>query len=249
MSVNDIVQKTVDSGASPLTLSYETVRFFEQRKTLLRSSLVINSLELGKLYPKQYIVVAGRSKQGHELFARQTEKIFEEYSKLLSGMEDLDCVTVPVLSRTLLEGAAADILFEEFRKNAVMPPKMFCVEISSDVLFEDMESVKKRFSELYDLGIKIAINELGDEFCPIFRLKNLSFDYAFADSYSLGMLKDEDELSRGLPEYVHMLGAKVISPEIADAEVQMAKRAGYDGYSLAGQITPFKEEVSADEEQ
>ncbi len=249
VSANDIVQKTIESGASPLTLSYETVRFFERSKVILRSVLEINSLELGRLFPKQYKVVAGRSKQGNELFARQLEKVFEAYAPVSQRVKNLDCITLPVLSRTLLEGAAAEILFHEFRTNAVVPPASLCVEISSDVLFEDIESVKARFSELRDLGIKIALTELGDEFCPIFRLRELSFDIAFADTYSLDLLRRDDESARGLPEYVHLLGAKVFAPEIKEEEKQSAKNAAYDGYSLAGATTSFDEEVSDDEER
>ncbi len=250
VNINDIVQKTVDSGASPLTLSYEKINYFESRKVILRSKLNINSLELGTLTPKQYRVVAGRGKQGGELLRRQIQKIFEEYATISARIHTLDSITLPILSRTLLEGAAAGIIFDEFEKNATVPPANICVELSSDLLFEDIERVRARIDELRGLSIKIAICELGDEFCPMLRLKDISFDHAFADEYALSMLSGDDEAAaRALTEHVHILGKKVFAPEIGDELLLAAKNAGYDGYSLdKALIDPASSgEVSADE--
>ncbi len=246
MNINETVQKTVDSGALPLTLSYEKVTLFESKKVILRSRLNINSLELGTLTPKQYKVVAGRSKQGGELLQRQMQKVFEEFPKAKKKHSELECITIPILSRTLLEGAAAKIIFEEFERNATVPPSFICFEISSDVLYEDMESVKARFSELYDLKIRIAISELGDEFCPIFRLSNLTYDYAFADAYALKELCEDNDIAKGLPEHVHTNRAKAIAPELKEGEESFAKSAGYDGFSLDTDREKV-EEVKGDE--
>ncbi len=231
MSVNEIVQKTVDCGAAPLELAYEMVQGFESQKVILRSLLNINSLELGRLAPKQYRVVAGRGKQGADLLTRQIEKVFEAYEELAKRFPTLDCVTVPVLPRTLMEGAATRI-FSEFERNAVMPPTYICLEISADVLFEDIESVKQRLKELKDLNVKIAFYDLGDEFCPILRLKELPFDLAFADRYALCSLGDESEAARALAEQVHLYGAKLYAPLIEQDKISAVRLAGYDGYSF-----------------
>ncbi len=247
-----MIQKMLDSGASPLELSFERVSFYGSKKTILRSILEINSLELGRLTPKQYKVVAGRGKQGGELLARQISKVFESYQMLSDSFGNIECVTVPILSRTLMEGMAASIIFEEFEKNASLSPQKICFELSADLLFEDIGSVKARLSELRDLNVKLAINELGDEFCPIFRLREYApFDYAIADKYAL-MGGEDDETLRGLPEIVHMLGAKAIAPEIVEEDKQKIKNAGYDAYSIEDDLidlTPDEEEVELDEEQ
>ncbi len=232
-----------------MTLSYEQVKFFDSRKEILRSRLDIHSLELGTLTPKQYRVVAGRSKQGGELLSRQIQKVFDEFDAVSRLHGELDCITIPILSRTLLEGAAARMIFDEFERNAAVSPSNICFEISSDVLFEDIERVKERFRELRGLSIKIAISELGDEFCPIFRLSVLPYDYGFADGYSLKMLDGGEETARSLPECVHAMGARVFAPGISENAVTAAKNAGYDGYSLDTAPAALGEEVNRDEEQ
>ena len=42
------------------------------------------------------------------------------------------------------------------------------------------------------MGVRIAICEVGDEFCPVFRLAELPFDYAFVDDYATNSLDRED---------------------------------------------------------
>ncbi len=253
MSINDMVQKTVESGISPLELTFEKVSFYDSKKVILRSILTVNSLELGKLTPTQYRVVAGRGKQGGALLGRQVQKVFEAYPALVERFGEIDCITIPILSRTLMEGFAASIIFEEFERNATVPPDQICFELSSDLLFEGMESVKERFDELRDLKTKLAICELGDEFCPIFRLRELApFDLAFADPYSFAGRDAEDESVKGLPEYIHMLGARVIAPGVSEEDFPRLRAAGYDGCSLAEDVIDLnapKEEVTVDEEQ
>ncbi len=249
MSVSENVREILESGISPIVLSYEKIEFFDSEKIILRSLLDINSLELGKLTPREYRVVAGRSKQGGELLSRQIQKVFDAYPKISAKFPDLNCVTIPILPRTLLEGVAASIIFEEFERNAVVPPDYICFEISSDVLFEEMASLKERFAELRDLNVKIAISDLGDEFCPIFRLRELPFDFAFADEYSLKLLESEDESSKGLSELSHLFGAKVFATGIKAEQEKAAKLAGYDGFSISESLISLDEEEAEDTEE
>ncbi len=232
MIKNDILQKTIDAGTAPLALSYERIELFTSRKIMLRSVLNINSLELGRLTPKEYRVVAGRSKQGGELLTRQIQKVFDEFSSLIKAVDkEIECVTIPILSRTLLEGDASRRIFDEFERNAIVSPERICFELSSDLLFEDINSIKSRFSELRDLNVKIAISELGDEFCPVFRLKGLPFDYAFADKYITEDINGE--AAAGLPDIVHMYGGRVIAPGISEDAAEAVRKLKYDGCGYA----------------
>ncbi len=252
MGVSEIVQRTVDSGAAPLALTYEEVLYFGSKKRIVRSMLEINSLELGKLRPKQYKVVAGRGKQGGELLRRQLAKVLEAFPDICATFDNnVDCVTIPILSRTLFEGTAAKIIFEEFEKNASVSPSFICFEVSSDILFEEADKTKARIDELRDLGVKLAMCEVGDEFFPIFRLKSLPLEYAFADGFATDNFDPDDESSRVLPELTHLLGIKLFAPHITEGEAPGVRKAGYDGYSL--DIPPIeaasRKEVDSNEEQ
>jgi EAL domain-containing protein (putative c-di-GMP-specific phosphodiesterase class I) len=108
-------------------------------------------------------------------------------------------------------------------------------EMSADILFEDVALAQERIAELHALGVKIAIGELGDEFCPVFRLASFQFEYAFLDSYAIEHLLDDNAAQSvgALVAYLHTLHARVVAPELTDeAQSHRARELGCDGYTL-----------------
>ena len=192
MSISEKIQAVLDSGISPLSFSLEPIRFFSDGDFLVRTGLVINSLELGILTFDQYRFVAARSKQGEALAARHLEKVLRALPTLTENYPSAKCFTVPVFTRMLKDGKLSKLLFDLFAKFPKASPSLLCIEISADVLYEDMNEMRGRIEELTHLGVKVAISELGDEYCPIFRLSGVKFNYAFLDDYAVKSLSTDD---------------------------------------------------------
>ena len=234
MNISEKVQAVVDSGISPLTFLLEPVRFFSDGNSVIRTKLVINSLDLGILTFEQYRYVAGRSKQGDALSARHVEKLLRVLPDLTERYPSVTCFTLPVFPRMLKDGKLAKLLFDLFAKFPEASPALICIEISADVLYEDMEEMRIRIDELSHLGVKVAISEVGDEYCPIFRLSGVKLDYAFLDEYAVKSLStDERERVAGnIIKYLHSLGAKVIAPGPVDAYgLENASELDLDGFT------------------
>ena len=105
-------------------------------------------------------------------------------------------------------------------------------EINYETVYHNR--LKKKINELRALGVKVAICEVGDEFCPVFRLSEIKFDYAFMDVYSTSSLDGEDaeRIAGSLVKYLHYLDAKVIAPGLdSEAKIAGAKGVGADGYT------------------
>ena len=234
MKLQEKVEQTVASGVMPITLLHDTVCFFDEAPEMKRSFLQINSLELGTLTYRQYRFVARRTKLGEALARRHLHGVLRAIPQMLQERR-LSMVCVPVYARTLQSGKLAELLFEAFTLFPQVDPNMVCVEISADILFEDVALAHERIAELHSLGVKVAIGELGDEFCPIFRLSSFQFEYAFLDSYAIEHLLD-DHAEQGvgaLIAYLHALQVRVIAPELTDAaQVDRARELGCDGYTL-----------------
>ncbi len=232
MNTNEKAEATVKSGVLPITVEYKSHRIFETKRTVLRSSLIINSLELGVLTYNEYRFVAARNKKGDELTKRHIEKLFKAYRETTAENPEADMITFKVFTKTLVSGALSAMLFELFKKNPDVNASRICVEISADVLFEELSPIKEKIKELRDMGVKIAISELGEEFSPVFRLSELDFDIAFADALKPSSF-DEEEISTAaasLPELLHRMKAAVILPfELSDKALKRAIDAGYDG--------------------
>lgn len=247
MKLGDKVKELIDSGVTPIVLHYEPVRFFSSAETVLRSFLIVNSLELGTLTMREYRFVARRTKQGDHLVQRHLLKLCREIPKLLAARPSVTCFTVPAYARLLRDGALAKMLMETLALFPAVSPKFLCIELSADILYEDMDEAAMRIAELRAIGVKVAIAEVGDEFCPVFRLTSTAFDYAFLDRYATDSLlgNGAERIAGSLVGFLHYLKVKVIAPQLeAEEQIAAAEAIGCDGYTVGAE--PITEEVKAD---
>ena len=229
------VKETVESGITPIAMDFAEVNFFEGNLKLLRTFITINSLDLGVLTYKEYRFVARRTKIGNHLVRRHLEKLFRIIPDILAEDAEIAAFTVPVYAILLFDGELAKILVDMKSLYPEVPIGRICVELSADILYEDLEEARKRIDELRDIGVKVAICEVGDEFCPVFRLSKIMFDYAFMDSYTTASLDREDaeQIAGSMVNYLHYLGVKTIAPWLDSKEkVLAAKALSCDGYTL-----------------
>ena len=238
------VKETLESNIRPITLDFSEVRFFEGSERILRSFITVNSLDLGVLGYAQYRFVARRTKVGNQLVRRHLEKLFRLIPDMLERNPDISCFTVPVYARLLSESELASMLVDMISLYPEVPIGKVCIELSADILYENLDEAAGKIKELCDLGVKVAICEVGDQFCPVFRLSEIEFDYAFMDSYSTDSLdKDSaDRIAGSLVKYLHYLDVKVIAPSLdSDAKIEGARAVGADGYTVEALTDVFGE--------
>ncbi len=234
MKIKDMVDEVVESGITPISLSYDTLRIFDERFRIMRSQIVIESLQLGILTQKQYRFVARRSKKGEALMQRHIGKLFLAYSELTAS-SDVDCITLPVYPKPLLSGELTEMLFRAKTAFPEVNPAKICIEVSADILYEDLSTAQKRLNEIRDIGFKTAMFEVGDGFCPVFRLAELPLDYIFADP-EIAVALESDETSdraKSLATFLHLSDKKVFAVSLSDTSQMMrAKTVGFDGYGM-----------------
>ncbi len=227
MKLAQQAKMVLESGIVPLRLVSERLVHFDDDRRIRRTSLWLESLDLGVLTPAQYRFVARRSKRGDELVERHIAKVFVDFPALAG--EDVACVTLPAFPRVLLNGALSKMLFAAFAAYPSISPAKIGVELSADILFEDQDEVKRRLKDLKQTGVKLLISEVGEEFCPTMRMAELPFDYALADAF---VFADGDEGRRagGLAALMHLYGVEVFASAGDETTVARARAAGFDGY-------------------
>lgn len=234
MKISEMVDETIKSGIVPIVFDCQRVSFFEGSSVVLRTFMVINSLDVGTLGYRQYRFVARRTKQGNHMVKRHIEKLIRLIPRILEKHPEIECFTIPVYARLLKEGELAGVLFDMFSLYPEVSPSSVCIELSADILYEDIADAKAKMKELRELGVKLAIAEVGDEFCPVFRLAELPFDYAFADEFTTASLdrEDSERVAGSLVKFLHYLNAKVIAPELdSSAKIDGAKATMFDGFT------------------
>ena len=241
------VQETIDSGITPIVIEIDDVHHFESREKLARTFLTINSLDLGVLTYRQYRFVARRTKQSAQLTDRHVQKLFRRLPELLEDRADISCYIIPVYARLVKDGELVDILLRAMSIYPDAYPGRVCIEISADILYEDIDGVKERIQQLREMGYRIAISEVGDRFCPIFSLAEIPFDYAFLDEAVMAKLAepDGDRVVGSIVNYLKSLDVKVFAPDVSDPELLFdLKRVGCDGYTKTWLDEPDEDETT-----
>ena len=228
------VKEVIESKISPIVIDFSDVHFFDNETKIVRSFLTANTLDLGVLGYAQYRFVARRTKVGDQLVRRHLEKLFRMIPDILTKYPDVACFTVPVYARLLTDNLLLSMLMDMISLYPDVPPSKICIELSADILYEELSEASKSIDALRALGVRVAISEVGDQFCPVFRLSEFKFDYAFMDHYSTASLgtDDQERIAGSLVKYLHYLDARVVAPGLeTDAKINGAKAIGADGYT------------------
>ena len=245
ITVQQMVNDTVKSGVKPITFDYRDVTFYQKDVHLARTFVVINSLELGALTFGEYRFVARRTPQGEQLLKRHFERVIRLIPRLLERDPRVEYFVIPAIPKLVMNGLLINILYGAFALYPETLPSTVCVEISADILFEDIELVKLRLNELRELGVKIAVSEVGDEFCPAFKLSELTFDLLLLDKFTTERLTrpDAPRILGGMIAYLHSFGVPVIAPDLdTEEQIDAAKALECDGYSSIHAEPLFPEE-------
>lgn len=228
------VKEIIESNIKPIVIDFSEVRFFESERKIFRSFLTVNSLDLGVLGYAQYRFVARRTKVGNHLVRRHLQKVFRLIPTLLEEHPEIECFTVPVYARLLAESELASMIVDMLSLYPEVPVGRVCIELSADILYEDLTAASEKINELREIGVKVAICEVGDMFCPVFRLSEIKFDYAFMDTYSVASLGTDsgERIAGSLVKYLHYLDVPVIAPGlVSDVKIAGARSVGADGYT------------------
>jgi EAL domain-containing protein (putative c-di-GMP-specific phosphodiesterase class I) len=239
-----MVDEIIKSGIKPIVFDYNDVVFFKKEFHVARTFMKINSLELGLLSEKEYRFVARRTEQGVKMVKRHIERLIRLIPRHLAENPGVECFMIPVYPKLVLDSTVIGILYDTFAIYSDVHPSKVCIEISSDILYEDITEVKARLAEIRDLGCKVAISEVGDEYCPAFKLSELDFDMVLLDRFSIDKLNrpDAERVLGGTVKYLHNFGVPVIAPDLdTEEQISMAKLLECDGYTATGAEPLFKE--------
>lgn len=235
MIIKKAVEQVIDSGVKPVVLDAQRVVNFSNETEGIRTSLVIKSLELGVLTANQYRIVARRTEQGSRLVERNIEKLFYFYQALKKEFASAKFFTVSVYARALLNGVLLQMLEGFFRQYPYVDAGTICLELSADILFEDIFTYKKELDKVKQLGVKIALCEVGQEFCPLLRLGEIDYDLVFLDDYFISSLNDESKTNEinGVMSIINNRPTKIYASCVAQEIVPLLETIDADGYTFA----------------
>ena len=112
-------------------------------------------------------------------------------------------------------------------------PQKICIELSADILFENIDKYKIELEKIKQLGVKIALSEVAQEFCPILRLNGIEYDYIFLDGYFTRLLDNEEKQGQisGVMGIIESRPCKIYGSCVEDEYISLLEKVGADGYT------------------
>lgn len=235
MTIKKAVEQTLDSGIKPIILDVQRVKNYADEIEGVRTSLIVKSLALGTLTANEYRYVARRTPQANGLVERNIEKLFYFFDTIKSEHDGAKFFSVSVYARTLLGGELARMLADEMRKHPNVDVTKICLEMSADILFENLDEFKKELAKLKETGFKIALCEVGSEFCPLLRLNEIPYDIVFLDGYVPKSI-EEDGREQEMVALMNIIAThpvKVYGSCVTNEQIPILEKIGADGYTFA----------------
>lgn len=235
MTIRKAVEQTLNSGIKPIMLDAQRVKNYSGELEGVRTSLVIKSLALGTLTANEYRFVARRTAQANGLVERNVEKLFHFYEDLKKEHEGAGFFTISVYARTLLGGELKRALLAEMMKKPNVDTTKIVLEMSADILFENLEEFCKEIAEIKELGFKIALCEVGSEFCPILRLNEIPYDIVFLDGYVPNSIENDgrEQEMQALMNIITTRPVKIYGSCVTQEQIHLLEKLGADGYTVA----------------
>jgi EAL domain-containing protein (putative c-di-GMP-specific phosphodiesterase class I) len=235
MIIKKAVEQVIDSGVKPIKLDLQKVSNFDGELEGIRTSLEINSLTLGVLTANEYRYVARRTDQGSKLVERNIEKLFFFYDDLVREFKGAKFFTVSVYARALKGEVLYQTLCGFFDKYPSVDATKICLEFSADILFENLKEYNEELNKIKQLGVKVALCEVGQQFCPLLRLNEIEYDFVFLDEYFIEAIKDREKEYQVnvVMNIVNARYCKAYCSSVTADLIDLLGSVGVDGYTLS----------------
>lgn len=210
-----------------------------------------NNEKYGMISPYIFIPIAERTGQIIEIGYFIIERVFKDYVEMKDKLNEEFRFSINISPLQFNDKELIPKLKYYIKKYKVDARKIE-IEITENLLMEDIITINKKLKELEELGMTIAIDDFGTGFSSLSYIKNLNvdklkIDRAFIKDYPE---KDDGEMADIIANIAHKLNLKVIA-EGAETENQVnyLKTIGCNlvqgyYYSKPLEINEFKDYLS-----
>ena len=174
--------------------------------------------QLGVLRPGEFMALVRQ----HGLMRQVTEFVVtraldDAVRWETSGVDT--AIAVNVFAPDLKDAALPDALCAALRLRG-LPPSLLTVEITEDLILNDIDRVTAVLHRLREQGIRVAIDDFGSGFSALSYLRDLPIDEVKLDRQFISSITEDTRAAavvRAMIDLTHELGVTVVAEGIEDA--------------------------------
>jgi diguanylate cyclase (GGDEF)-like protein len=174
--------------------------------------------QLGVLRPDEFMALVRQ----HGLMRQVTEFVVSRALDDAAGWEASGvgtAVAVNVFAPDVKDAALPDALCGALRSRG-LPPSLLTVEITEDLILNDIDRVTAVLHRLREQGIRVAIDDFGSGFSALSYLRDLPVDEVKLDRQFISSITEDVRAAsvvRAVIDLTHELGVTVVAEGIEDA--------------------------------
>ncbi|MEG0457741.1 MAG: hypothetical protein RR549_06390, partial [Oscillospiraceae bacterium] len=153
------IDEIIESGIKPLELIYKNIISVEfETPFAFYCDLIINSVDLGVLYSKDYLHVAIRNNICIDLFLWQLKELCKAISLLKEKNFEWILIYTPIkILKQSKKNKSIDKINQIINEYNLELSKI-CLMFPEEILFEDYDEIKENFQNIKNMGFKTAIS-------------------------------------------------------------------------------------------
>ncbi|HDY89365.1 MAG TPA: bifunctional diguanylate cyclase/phosphodiesterase [bacterium] len=199
--------------------------------------------KLGFIPPDQFINIAEQSGHMIKLGEFIIDNCLRQYERAYKQFKTAFSLSINISIRQFAEKDFVGRLINRIR-DVNIPPHLICIEITENLLIDDMDNMRSNLQRLHNEGIRISLDDFGTGYSSLSILRDLPIDELKIDKSFIDKVT-KDETSLKMVENIigigRLYGMSIVA-EGAEIEEQIAilKNCGCDcfqGYYFSEPIT------------
>ncbi len=188
-----------------------------------------HSVELGPVSPGEFIPIFNKTKLILDLTEKMIGYVMADYSKLVQKYQTGITVSINISPLFFMSDHFVSYILEkagEFR----VPTHCIILEITEDVLMDNLKLVNRKINALRQAGFKISLDDFGTGYSSLSYLQKIALDEVKIDKSLIDDIVTDESAQRMLHSIVEVIqnwGYKSVAEGVETLEqVQIVKSAG-----------------------
>lgn len=188
-----------------------------------------HSDKLGHVSPGEFIPIFNKTKLILDLTEKMIDYVLFDYEKLMSKYQPDVTVSINISPLFFMSEHFVSYILEKAAEYKV-PTHCIILEITEDVLMDNLELVNKKVNALRQAGFKISLDDFGSGYSSLSYLQKIALDEVKIDKSLIDDIVTDDSAQRMLHSIVEVIqnwGYKSVAEGVETLEqVQIVKNAG-----------------------